>query len=239
MPGPPPGTGVPTGSTCLVVFVGDVAAGAVVIAGAGEGEAVLKPNNPYLGGLGEADTAAVAAGAAIAAGEVSFLACLCLAGLTEAAGLAAGDSDIAAVAAGEASFLACLCLAGVADASALAAGDSAAAVVAAGEASFLACLCLAGVAEASALAAGDSAAAAVAPFLACLCLAGVADAPALGGGVGVWADNETSKNPVRVIIRAADLFMNENYLGGKLVTIPIVARQRRACGLGTSKKLIR
>lgn len=119
MPGPPPATGAPAGSTALVAFAVEVAATGEV---AGAGEAVFEPNQECLAGLGDAP-AGDAAVAAAAAAEVSFFERLCLATLGEASALTAGDSAVAAVAAGEASFLECLCLAAVGEASGLAAGD--------------------------------------------------------------------------------------------------------------------
>jgi hypothetical protein len=114
MPGPPPGAGVPAGSTAFVVLAVDVAATGEV---AGAGDAAFEPNQECLAGLGDA------AVTALAAGDASFLERLCLAGLAEAFKLAAGDPVVAAVAAGEASFLECLCLAAAGEGSELAAGD--------------------------------------------------------------------------------------------------------------------
>lgn len=113
MPDPPPEAGVPVGSTAFVVFAVDVAVTGEV---AGAGEAAFEPNQERLAGLGDT------AGAAVAAGEASFLECLCLAGLAEACGVAAAELAVAE-AAGEASFLERLCLAGLAEDSGLAAGD--------------------------------------------------------------------------------------------------------------------
>ena len=116
MPDPPPGIGVPAGSVAFVVLavIGVFAAGDIAAAGEvpGVGEAVFVPNQERLAGLGEAagDTEGAAA-------------CLCLAGLAEGSGLAAGDVAAPALGAGDASFFTCLRLAGLAEASGLALGD--------------------------------------------------------------------------------------------------------------------
>lgn len=114
MPCPPPGATVPLGSG--IVFLVDVVP-VVEVAAAGLGDDF--ENQECLAGV------AVAAGdaliAALAAGEASFLACLCLAGLAEASAFAAGDSVVAA--AGEGSFFLCLDLAGLGDSWAAGLGD--------------------------------------------------------------------------------------------------------------------
>jgi len=114
MPGPPPGTIVPVGSTGFAVFavVDVLTAGDIAGTGeaAGAGEAAFERNQECLAGLGEA-AAGGTARAGVAAAEASFLERLCLAALGEASALAAGDSAVAAVAAAGASFLERLCLA--------------------------------------------------------------------------------------------------------------------------------
>lgn len=139
--------------------------------------------------------AVVAIGEATGAGEVSFL-------LNQERLAGLGDT----LGAGDASFFARVRFAGLGEASGLVAGDA----DGAGDASFFARFGFA-VGEASGLVAGDVDGAGDASFFARLCLAGLAEASGLALGAGDWATNVTSKNPVKVIIRAMDLVMTEEY----------------------------
>jgi len=77
---------------------------------------------------------------------------------------------------------------------------------------------LAGVGEIVAGAGDTAGAAAVAgAFFLCLGLGTLGDASGLAAGVGDWATNEVTENPIRVISRPINLFMAGAYRRGQAV----------------------